>query len=340
MNITKSIPYLLSVSLLGCGAAAQPKRFIQLTTPKELCSNQTLPDNGFCLPADRIEKLLKAGDMTVLQARATASGTAGAQTFWLDFPKEHVVLKAKWKEAARGGSALNNEPRKELAAYQLQKLFLDQDEYVVPPTVGRCIPLELYKAEVRPTKPTFPGTDCAFGALSYWLEGISEMGPFDKGRFETDLKYRAAIANLNLFTYIFDHRDTRASNFAITKNKDEPRAFAIDNGLALSGLKNPRTAFLHEWERIVVNKVPHEKIDRLRKITRADLDKLATVAEFSINGKQLDEIPTTAAFEDDEGVRLKENIVQLGLKTSEIDGIEARIKDLLQRVDTGKLTQY
>ena len=340
MNVTRSFLFFASASLLGCGPAAQPKRYIKLTSPKELCAKQSLPDNGFCMPADRIERLLRAGDMNVLQARATSSGTAGAQTFWLEFPKEHVVLKAKWKEAARGGSALNNEPRKELAAYVFQKLFLDPDELVVPPTVGRCIPLEVYKAEVRPTKPTFPGTECAFGAVSYWLEGIHEMPPFDKARFESDLRYRSAIANLNLFTYLFDHRDTRPANFAMTKNHDEPRAFAIDNGLALSGLKNPRTAFLHEWEHIVVSKVPHEKIERLRKITRADLDKLATVAEFSINGKQLDEIPTTAAFEDDEGVRLKENIVQLGLKTAEIDGIESRIKELLQRVDSGKLAQY
>lgn len=339
MKVTRVILCALAVSLFGC-AHHRLKQYIKLTPPSRLCPNEKLPEDGFCLPVERLANMLEHDDMTVLQARPTASGTAGAKVLWLKFPKDGVVFKAKWKEAARGGSALNNEPRKELAAYELQKLFLDERDYVVPPTVGRCIPLDVYKEEVRPTNPTFRGTHCAFGVLSYWIEGIRELHGFSKSRFKADLPYRAAIANLNLFTYLIDHRDPRPSNFAITRDRDAPRAFSIDNGLAFSGLKNPRAVFLNEWEHLIIPMVPHDKIERLRRITREDLDKLATVAEFSIEGDTLKPIPPTAAFKDEDGVRMKDNVVQLGLTTSEIDDIEHRIKDLLHRVDTGDLPTY
>jgi len=57
---------------------------------------------------------------------------------------DQKVMRAKLKRAAYRGQATNNEPRYEIAAYRLQKLFLDPEEYVVPPTVLRSMPLEEY----------------------------------------------------------------------------------------------------------------------------------------------------------------------------------------------------
>ena len=334
-------PRFLIVLTLATGCAApKPKLDIKLTPSSQLCAGAPPPAGAMCLPTDKLEHLLKESEMSVLQVRSTSSGTNGAVTMWLEFPKEGVTLKAKWKEAARGGSALNNQPRKELAAYELQKLFLAPDEYVVPPTESRCIPLEKYQSAVRPTKPTFDGTSCAFGVLAYWLEGVKGMGKLDRTKFETDLNYRKTMANLNLFTYLFNHRDTRSANFVMARSNDYPRAFSIDNGLALDGLMNPETAFLHEWSRIVVPKLPYRTIDRLRKVTRAQLDTLGTVAEFAIDSKQLEPIDNTAAFVEKDGIRRRGNVIQLGLTKREIDQIEGRIQDLLRKVDAKEIEQY
>jgi hypothetical protein len=329
----------LAFSTAGC-AASRPHADIPLTPPEQLCAGEQLASGAVCMPSAKLEHLLKDSELSLLQVGPTSGGTAGAMAMWLRFPKENITVKAKWKQAARGGQAMNNQPRKELAAYALQKLFLDPDEYVVPPTVSRCIPLDLYNIEVRPTRPTFPGTACAFGVLAYWIQGATTLDGYDKARFANDLLYRRAIVNLNIFTYLFDHRDTRPANFLVSKSDEAPRAFSIDNGLALGGLSNPREGVRHEWQEIVVPKISRLIVDRLRHITRADLDTLGTVAEFAIDGKQLEPIDNTDAFEEKEGIRRKGNVIQLGLTKSEIDHIEERLKKLLQWIDEGKLELY
>ena len=332
----------LTCSLVGLGACAAPGSMIEIavTPPEQLCAGENLPHGATCMPIAKLERLLTHGEMTLLRVKGTSTGTAGAKAMWVKFPKDSTTLKMKWKESARGGAALNNEPRKELAAYELQKLFLDPDEYVVPPTAARCIPLDLYENEVRHTKPTFPDTRCAFGVVSYWLQGMEVLKEIDATRFENDLLYRKAIVNLNVFTFLFDHRDPRPANFLITKSPDQTRAFAIDNGLALDGLTNPRAAFLKEWQQLRIKKLPHALVDRLRKITRADLDSLATVAELAIDGGQMDTIERTAAFSAGESIRRKGNVIQLGLTKSEIDSIEKRLAQILRLVDEGKLSSY
>ena len=327
--------FVLSLSL--CCACAEPPRVdIPVTSLKAMCRD----GSGICVPADQLTRMLGDEDFEILAWRGTAHGISGALTFWLSFPVEHVVLRAKWKQATHGGSGLDNEPRKELAAYRLQQLFLDEKEYVVPPTVTRCLPSHFYHQKVRRAKPTFDHTRCVFGALAYWLEGVHELSSIDSKRFENDLVYRAAIANLNLVTYLFDHRDTRASNFVITNDHDAPRAFSIDNGMALSGVMNPRTALRHEWQHIRVPKLPHTKLERLRAIKREDLDVLATVAEYHIVDRQLVPVPPTAPLDPDAGVRRRDDVVQLGLTRSEIDGIYSRIQSLLARVDAHQLEEY
>jgi hypothetical protein len=325
--------------LLGACASSPPRTNIQLTPAEELCPSAERGE--ICMPVDKIEHLLKEGELSVRQVRKTSHGTSGAVVMWLEFPRDQVTLKAKWKQAARGGWSPNNEPRKELAAYALQKLFLDPEDYVVPPTVSRCIPLDFYRVAVRArATPTFRGTDCAFGVFAFWLEGVQELSSIDGARFESDILYRKTIANLNVFTYLFDHRDTRPSNFAVASNRDFPRAFAVDNGLALDGLTNPRVTGAREWRHIVVNKIPARLVERLRKITRADLDTLATVAELTIDGQQMDPTNHTVAFEEDSGVRRRGNVIQLGLTKREIDDIQDRLRSLLARIDAGKLEQY
>jgi hypothetical protein len=89
-----------------------------------------------------------------------------------------------------------------------------------------------------------------------------------------------------------------------------------------------------------VPKLPHQKVDRLRAITRADLDRLATVAEYRVQDGLLQEVEPTAPFDPGEGVRRKDDVIQLGLTRQEIDGVEARLKQLLSRIDAAEIEVY
>jgi hypothetical protein len=324
-------------ALLLCGCARNlPQVKVPVSPPSQLCNDQRLDDKDFCLPAKRVERLLRDAPMQVLQVRPPDSGTNGAKTLWLSFPDENLVIKAKWKASKKDARGFNNDPRKELAAYAAQKLFLEPEEYVVPPTVGRCIPITFYSAEVaaEESRPTFDDGKCVFGVLSYWLENVKELGSLSRDRYAKDPLYRRNVATLNLLTHLIDHHDTRNSNFVIAKDPRRPRAFAVDNGLSFGGIRNPRAFFVRDWAQLIVPSVPLAQVERLRRLTRADLDTLLVVAQFELRDGQLEPVAPTAPFSKTEGVRRSGNIVQLGLTVEEIDGIEARLKKLLARVDT------
>jgi hypothetical protein len=335
------IGWIVTCVLVG-GCASELKPSIKLTSPSNLCGDPDLDSKDFCLPTARLERLLHDGAIDIQHTSKAGHSTSGVKVLYVTFPEEKITIRAKWKPAPHGGEALNNTPRKELAAYEVQKLFLDADDYVVPPSVGRCIPSELHAMQIGGEKKTFDGSDCVFGVLTYWVENLTDDHVFDKRRFNRDPAYRKTIANMNLLTYLIDHRDTRRANFMISKDDDRPRAMVVDNGLAFSGMRNPIASFLpkKDWSRLIVPALPREQIDRLRRVTRADLDKLSVVSQLVIDGGQIDEVTPAASFDAHKGVRRAGNVIQIGLTNSEIDGIERRLKELLQRVDKGEVTLF
>jgi hypothetical protein len=46
-----------------------------------------------------------------------------------------------------------------------RKLFLDEPDYVVPPTVGRIVPRSAYPEEGRGVRATFPGGEAVLVVL-------------------------------------------------------------------------------------------------------------------------------------------------------------------------------
>jgi hypothetical protein len=86
--------------------------------------------------------------------------------------------------------------------------------------------------------------------------------------------------------------------------------------------------------------VPAYTVERLRKITRADLDRiLATIAEYEIRTGSW--LPSRQGkSQPGQGVRRKDDHIQFGLTKLEIDGVEQRLKNLLKRVDDGKLKTF
>ncbi|MEO7327080.1 MAG: hypothetical protein ABI193_00785 [Minicystis sp.] len=336
---TRLAPFLAALLLTGAGCAAEvppPKTpHIPLTPPAELCGDSSLGEHGLCLPSERIDRLLKTARFEVKAVKGTASGIGGAKVLVLHLPDEALTFRVKWKQSKHGGDGLNNTPRMEIAAYEAQKFFLDPDEYVVPPTVGRCLPKGSFDEPLGSGDWTFDGVACLYGILSYWIEGVTDEGVYDLPRFARDASYREGLGRMNLFTYLIGHRDTRLSNFIISKDPRSPRTFSIDNGLAFSGLRNPRLLFVDEWNEIIVPSLPRRQIARLRRVTRADLDTLAVVAQYQLLPDAMVEVPATAPLSTEEGVRRVGDVIQLGLTTEEIDEMEERLHDLIAQVDRG-----
>ena len=295
------------------------------------------------MAVERVEPLLGSGEGEILYYEIAESGTSRPAVLYLRFAEAGggpIVVRAKWKIAPPGGAGFNNNPEREIAAYEAQKLFLDPPEYVVPPVAASCVPLERHAETLGPVRATFPGTRCVFGVLAYWLEGVQDQGARDLERIDRDPAYRDSLARLNLFTYLIDHRDPRGANFLVTKDPERPRVFAIDNGVAFSGFQNPFTFVYGDWGDILVPALRRADVERLRKASRADFERLAVVAQFAIRDGMLVAVLPGPPLSANESVRVSDEIVQLGLTRKEIDAMERRVLDLLERLDAGEVDLY
>jgi hypothetical protein len=329
---------------LACSAAVPapppkgPKP--ELTPLAELCGDASLGAEDFCMPVARVEPLLRAGRGEILYHKITESGVSHPSVVHLGFDDGsggRIVFRAKWKVAPEGGEGFNNSPYRELAAYEVQKLFLDPDEYVVPPTIGVCMPLEQHAAAMGEVPATFPDTRCVFGVMSYWLENVTPDGARDLQRADRDEPYRANLERLNMLTYLIGHRDPRDANFLVSKDPARPRVFAVDNGLAFGGFRNPFTFWYGDWGKIRVPRLPRPAVERLRALTRADLDRLAVIAQYENRDGVLTDVPAGAPLSQDDPVRVSGDVVQLGLTRQEIDALEARVHKLVEQVDAGEI---
>ncbi|HSN73046.1 MAG TPA: hypothetical protein VLT59_16140, partial [Steroidobacteraceae bacterium] len=197
--------------------------------------------------------------------------------------KEEVGLKArvrfadgtemtlKIRPAAPGASEFNNEPRYELAAYRLQPLFLDQDDYVVPPTALRMLPRSVLTTYSPNVRPTFRDADQVLVVLQYWMENVEgQRDILDPARFAAEPEYARRMGNFNLLTYAIKHGDSNFGNVLISTDPAEPRAWAVDNGVAFEAAESDRGNI---WSQIRVDWVPDVAVIRLRELDRARLEE-------------------------------------------------------------------
>ena len=285
----------------------------------------------------RIEMLLRNEPFQVVDMRGSRFETDRTQRVALTF-NDTTTLLVKWAKAAPGASTFNNEPRFELAAYELQKLFLTEPEYVVPPTVARVVPLAYYRTLDKSARATFDDTESVVVVLQYWLSQVTGKNVHDPKRFDTDANYARHLANTNIFSYLVRHSDSNYGNFLVSTDSANPRVFAVDNGVAFSSVESDRGK---EWRDMRVKRVPAATVERLRRVTPEDLHKaLGVVAQFEIRGSELVAVPATANLNAGRGVRKQENVVQLGLTTREINEVHDRIRWILKKVDDGSLKTF
>src|SRR5690606_28310737 len=94
-------------------------------------------DRNISHPIPVIEKLLAETPLQVVemeQARPSIQDDRSIRIV-LDGADGAAPITAKLKPVGSSAMGYNNEPRYDLAAYRLQTLFLDEEEYVVPPIV-------------------------------------------------------------------------------------------------------------------------------------------------------------------------------------------------------------
>lgn len=247
-------------------------------------------------------------------------------------------LRVKWAKAPPGGFAINNQPRYEVAAYEFQKLFLEEEDWVVPPTMIRELPLGTYRQLEPETGPTFEGTASVLVAVQYWLENVETEAEPDTARLAADTAYARRLACLNLFTHLIRHVDSNPGNVLIS-TAGPPRFYAVDNGVAFRSPVSPRGTV---WRDLHVDRLPAGAVDRLRALTRAELeDALYVVAQFRVGDDgRLEAVPATAKIDENRGVERQDGVIQLGLTDLEVDGIRDRIRTVLERVDAGELETF
>jgi hypothetical protein len=295
-------------------------------------------DLNFLLPPDEIERRITDEHFTIADWRGARAPGDRTQRVAIVFADD-VLLPAQWATAPENGAEFNNEPRYELAAYRVQKLFLDPDEYVVPPTVIRSFPLAFVQEHVQYQRPTFrEAPHSVLAVLQYWLGGVTPDNFWDSDRATTDSVYARHIGNMNILTVLIRHSDSNVGNFLISQNAANPRVFSVDNGVAFNSPPSDRGYY---WRSMRVRRLPAHTVERLRSITREDLDRtLGVLVEFEVSDGLLVPVEPGDNMGAGRGVRRSRDRIQFGLSSREIGGIENRIRDLLRQVDSGRIEVF
>jgi len=295
-------------------------------------------DANITQPVAALEKQLAADPLQIVDAEISRPKARGDITLKADISFGNAPpLRVKLRKAEPGADSFNNVPRYDLAAYELQKLFLDPAEYVVPPTVLRMLPKALFATYSPDVMRTFSKADQVLGVIQYWLNDTLVLDDvYDAARFGADPLYARHIGQLNILTFLIEHRDSNAGNFLIGKADRGARVFSIDNGVAFASEDSDRGEL---WLELRVRQLPADAIERLRNITPQLLnERLGVVAQWQLQGQSFVPVARGANLSPRRGVRQKGANLQMGLTKGEIKQLQRQLKELLRRVDEGKIT--
>ena len=291
-------------------------------------------------PADQIERELATAPFVITAAeisRPKAKGdiTLKAEVSFAGAPAYRVKLR----RAEPGAEDFNNRPRYDLAAYELQKLFLDPAEYVVPPTALRMMPLAELRPHAPEAKPTFNGSDDVLVVLQYWLNEVKVIADvYNSERFAADPKYARHIGQLNVLTFLIEHGDSNVGNFLISRAETGPRVFSIDNGVAFEFNESDRGQL---WMKMRVDRLPADAVQRMRRITPEELHRrLGVLAQWQLQDGRWVTMAPGENLAPVRGVRKEDGVVQLGLRKADIDQVGRQLGRLLKQVDAGQIDTF
>jgi len=313
---------LLAVALLGLAGTGTAEDLNITRAVSDL--ERELGSEPFEIVSAEISRPKAKGDIT-LKAEVSFAGKP--------------PYRIKLRKAEPGAEEFNNRPRYDLAAYELQKLFLDPAEYVVPPTALRMVPLAGFQNYSPDVRPTFRGSDQVLAVLQYWLNEVKVIEDvYDPSRFAADPVYARHIGQLNILTFLIEHGDSNAGNFLISRAPEGARVFSIDNGVAFAHNESDRGEL---WKALRVDRLPADAVQRLRTLSEQDLEtRLAVLAQWELRDGQYVAVPTGGNVAKYRGVRLEDHVVQLGLTGNELRRIWRQRERLLKEVDNGKITTF
>jgi hypothetical protein len=291
-------------------------------------------------PAEELERVLAEQPFTIVTAEISRPKAEGDITLKADVSFGGAApMRVKLRRADPGAEDFNNRPRYDLAAYELQKFFLDPPEYVVPPTALRMMPRTELKPYAPQARPTFKGSDDVLVVLQTWLNEVKVIADvFNPERYAKDEKYARYIGQLNVLTYLIEHGDSNVGNFLISRAETGPRVFSIDNGVAFEFNQSDRG---HLWMRMRVDRLPADTVERLRKITPEELHRrLGVVAQWQLQDGRWVPMPLGPNLGPGRGVRISDDVVQMGLVKGEIDSVARQLERLLKEIDKGDITTF
>jgi hypothetical protein len=303
-----------------------------------LAATAAAQDANIRQPIADLEQLLAAEPLVIADAEISRPKAKGDITLRaiVSFG-EAAPLRVKLRKAEPGANTFNNVPRYDLAAYELQKLFLDPHEYVVPPTALRMVPLADFAKYSPGVARTFSAADQVLAVVQYWLNDIKVVADvYSPERFAADPVYARHIGQLNVLTYLIRHRDSNLGNFLIGTAEVGARVFSIDHGVAFASAESDRGDV---WQDMRVNRLPADTVERLRQVTPQLLtDRLGVLAQWQLDGRSYAPVASGANLSEHGGVRRSGNSLQMGLTKSEIREMHRRLTILLKRVDRGDIT--
>jgi len=243
----------------------------------------------------------------------------------------------KLAPAPRGGEEFNNVPRYEVAAYEVQKLFLDEPEVVVPTTVMRALPLDWYRERDRGVEATIRRTNSLVVVIQAFLQFVSTDDVWNEDRFRADTTYARYWGNLNILTYLIRHNDSNSGNLMIS-TLGPPRVFSVDNGVAFNSIDSDRGT---RWRNLLVDRYPAATVARLRAVTEQQMrDALGVLVQWRIENEELVPMERSENINPRDGVRERDGIVQFGLTRDEIDDVWYRLQTFLREVDGGRYQTF
>jgi hypothetical protein len=301
-----------------------------------LIATATAQDANIRQPVAELERLLAAESLMITQAEISRPKAKGDITLRADVSFGGAPpLRVKLRKAEPGADSFNNVPRYDLAAYELQKLFLDPAEYVVPPTTLRMVPLADFAKYSPGVQRTFLVADQVLAVVQYWLSDIKVVADvYDPARFDADPVYARHIGQLNVFTYLIRHRDSNLGNFLLGNAEVGARVFSIDHGVAFASEDSDRGEL---WKDMRVNRLPADTVERLRKVTPQLLtERLGVLAQWHFQDGGYVPVANGKNLSENRGIRRTGNELQMGLNKSEIRALHRLLTKLLERVDRGE----
>ena len=341
MALRSTPAWMVIVFFMGCASPPPEIRFDSV--PPSSVGGP--PPNRRQAPLVTLEEFQHFDRMPIdiISDKGAGSSTTGARKLVIRLADSRQEIKLKAKNFPPFLDGLNNSPRRELATYAIQRFFLDPIDYVVPTFGVRCIPLKEWNKRNFGLPVIIPETECSLVSYAFWLRDATLPDPlYDAQRFSTNARYAYNLGNFNILTYLISHHDNRLGNFLVSKNEEDRRVFAIDNGTTFGAFWfNWFYPPSFSWRTIKVPALPLITVNRLRRLEEEDLETLAVVMQLEADSDGMLRVEEPGEpFDGEEGVSVRESTLQLELTADEIEDVWERIEHLLEDIDDGRIGTF